>query len=180
MVKLLIDSCAWNFFYEKCDNLSTLFSPTDYSIFMPKELRIEMDAIPLKKKNLKEWIERQLMDYQVENSCHFGFSSVSDPVERKSPLGGFGEGFFVSAEFNAEIKKYSIGNKLRGSGLYTNEADALLCAYSKMDGFLVVTNDSQRNFKKIDSTKDNIIFLNDYDECRAGSLKYFLRQNIKN
>ncbi len=151
-IAVYIDSCAWNYLYEHCIDLSVHPPSSRYSIYITREVEIELDAIPeigcdgSNKTALKNYILHSINQHPVRTSYIFGFASV-EPDGSLSPMqvyGGFGEGVFQSPDerdFYAkqEIKEQLIHGKKMNSGLGKNEADASLAAKSL--SFIVLTNE---------------------------------------
>ena len=132
-IPVTIDSCAWNFFFENNYDLCIELPPERFSLFMTREVELELDQIPdesqgFDKRPLKEYIRKSIERRQVETTCVFGFycgESPDDPAR----YGGFGQGTFESDierdwRQREDTQRYVIdAPKRKSSVLRKNEAD---------------------------------------------------------
>lgn len=127
-IAVTIDSNVWNLLHELNLALTIELPSARFALFVPREVEIELTAIPGDKIALKRYVRRQLLEATVKVSAVFGFAAETAPQRR----GGFGFGTFQSEDaraFYAAIRdQYLIGKSLRNSRLYHNEADAALGA----------------------------------------------------
>lgn len=141
-IAVTIDSNVWNQFHELDFELAIELHAARFVLFVPREVEIELAAIPGDKVALKEYVRRQMAEAAVKVSATFGFAAEVGPQRR----GGFGFGTFQSEDgraFYAAIRnQYLIGKPLRKSRLYHNEADAALGAVSLTS--VVLTCDARK------------------------------------
>lgn len=151
-IAVYIDSCAWNYLYENAIDIETELPIDIFSIYVTREVEIELEAIPdvgrdsTDKSALKDYIKKSIKKRSVTTSYVFGFQTLeSDGTP--SPIqvyGGFGVGTFQSPDeqdFYAkpEIKQHVQSGKKTNSGLGKNQADASLAAKSLNS--IVLTNE---------------------------------------
>lgn len=173
-----IDSCAWNYLYEKSVDLAKELPRSQFSIYVTREVEIELSAIPdvggdgADKGLLKAYIKQNLSSAFVETSYVFGFQTI-EPDGTPSPVhvyGGFDVGTWQSDEernFYAkhEIKKQLQAGKKNNSGLGKNQADASLAAKSLTA--IVLTNERMNKpspLKLAAELRGKIIYLQDQVE----------------
>lgn len=151
-IHVYIDSCAWNYLYEKKINLQEELPASDFTIHITREVEIELEAIPddgpdgSNKRGLKAYIHESISASLVKTSATFGFFS-SEPDDTPSPIqvfAGFGQGIFMPEEERAfydrpDIKKQLGKGKRTGAALGKNQADASLA--SKSFQSIVLTNE---------------------------------------
>lgn len=151
-IAVYIDSCAWNYLYSNAIDLAHELPPHRYSIYITREVEIELSAIPdigcdgNDKSALKAYIKQGIDRLPVTTSYVFGFQTL-EPDGTPSPVqvyGGFGTGTFQSEEertFYArpEIAQQLQSGKKSNSGLGKNQADASLAAQSVLA--IVLTNE---------------------------------------
>lgn len=124
------DSNIWNFLFDRNLDLRTELPPDEFDIFITQEAKLEIEAIPPAKAELKAFIERTLSDRDVRTDALFGFADPNLPPEEQR-VRGFDEGRWASPQEIATIgtyaQKYREKDK-RPSRLYPDEADAALAA----------------------------------------------------
>ena len=131
-IAVTIDSNVWNQLHSLKLELAKELPKKCFALFMPREIQIELDAIPDRPEKiaLKDYIRQQVLDASVETSYTFGFMTEVEPQRS----GGWGAGTFQSSDecaYYADIQKqYLINKSLRGSKLSHNEGDAALGAAS--------------------------------------------------
>ena len=96
-----IDSCAWNFFFDNRFDLSVELPPDKFSLFITREVEIELLQIPdiskdgVDKLPLKQFIRSSIDQHKVETTCVFGFAEANEPDE-PARYGGFDQCTFES------------------------------------------------------------------------------------
>jgi len=144
-----IDSCAWNYFYDKQERLGELFPRAQFELFETSEVRIERAAIPIDQKlSLRNYIDESIAANSLRTTYVFGFAAT-EPDGSLSPIqvyGGFDQGSFQSEEdaqlyASSDFERMLSGKSKRGSGLSHNQADASL-AVRAFDS-LVVTAEAR-------------------------------------
>lgn len=131
-IAVTIDSNVWNQFQDRGLVLADELPSEGFALFMPREIEIELAAIPDRpeKLALKDYIRHQVRQAGVTVTATFGFAMDQEPQRR----GGFGVGTFQSEDarafYRAIRKRYLIGKSVRGNRLSHNEGDAALGASS--------------------------------------------------
>ncbi|AZR33179.1 hypothetical protein [Xanthomonas vasicola] len=166
-IAIYIDSCAWNYLHDRAIDLATELPSNIYTLYVTREVKIELDAIPDggKKEALKAYIIANIERSSINTTSIFGFQTVgSDGLPSKTQVyGGFGQGTFQSAADRTfyllpEIKCQLRGKSSRKTGLSDNQADASLAARSF--GALVLTNDKKPGPLKLAAKKcGKIVYL---------------------
>jgi|GEM_PF-995116 len=143
-IPTFIDSCAWNYFYDRGECLVDLFPHAQFELLETNEVRIERSAIPIDHKlSLRNYIDQSIAANNLKTTYIFGFASTESDGSL-SPVqvyGGFDHGAFQSEE-HARIYASSdfdrmLGSKpKRGSGLAHNQTDASL-AVRAFDSLIV-------------------------------------------
>jgi hypothetical protein len=132
LIAVTIDSNVWNLFYELGLDLVTELPPDRFRLFIPREVEIELAAIPGRqdKLSLKDYIHAQMAKGDVQTTAIAGFACHEGPQR----YGGFGFGTFASdtwREFYDLVREpYLLGKGATNSQLTRNEADAALGATS--------------------------------------------------
>lgn len=180
--RIFIDNCAWDYFFEHNISLATELPGEEFEILMTKEVYdFEVDAARSKKPDLVEYIQRQMDEVKIGIDSYFGFSSYDDPPGYRYRIGGFDEGRWITYEEAELVKKFEVPNeKLTGSGLYKNEADASL-AVRACSGATVLTTESKNNsgpLKEAVKLGGNIIYLQDLN-YEYQSLRSFILSEIR-
>lgn len=133
LISVTIDSNVWNLFFKLNLNMSIELPSDRFKLFIPREVEIELDAIPDRadKLALKDYIHAQITIGQVQTTRVFGFARDGDGPQR---CGGFGFATFQSdteRKFYDLIRdRYLLGKTATRSQLTRNEADAALGANS--------------------------------------------------
>jgi|SRR5277367_66986 hypothetical protein len=143
MKNIYIDSNAWNYLFDRNIDLSAVFPKDSFSIFITREVEIELSAIQdmgkdgTDKRALKAYIEGSLLANRVQTSSVFGFAAIEPDgsLSKVQVYGGFGQGTFQSVadrdwHASSEVKRFTAAKSKRGSGLSANQADASLGARS--------------------------------------------------
>lgn len=151
-IAVYIDSCAWNYLYENAIDIETELPIDIFSIYMTREVEIELEAIPdvgrdsTDKSALKDYIKKSINKRSVTTSYVFGFQTLDLDGTPSSiqVYGGFGVGTFQSPNeqnFYAkpEIEQHVQSGKKTNSGLGKNQADTSLAAKSLNS--IVLTNE---------------------------------------
>ncbi|WP_248827411.1 hypothetical protein [Xanthomonas pisi] len=148
---IYIDSCAWNYLHERAIDLSAELPPERYSLYLTREVKIELEAIPdsKEKRALKAYIHASIESASIKTTSIFGFQAFgSDGLPSKAQVyGGFGQGTFQSAADRRfyelpEINSRLCGKKSRDNGLTVNQTDTSLAVRSF--GAFVLTNDKKK------------------------------------
>lgn len=132
-ISVTIDSNVWNLLFDLNINLDTALPKDRFKLFIPREVDIELSAIPDRpdKRSLKNYIQTQISSAQVQTVWVFGFACDGTSLHRR---GSFGFSTFQSdtaRKFYDLIRdKYLIGKAQTNSQLGRNEADAALGANS--------------------------------------------------
>lgn len=132
-IAVTIDSNVWDLFHRLDLRLSTELPNNRFLLFIPREIEIEIVAIPAHhdKEALKTYIAREMADSAIDVTALFGFARQDCGPQR---LGGFGFGTFQSEDargFYAAIREpYLLNRSARKSGLTSNEGDAAVAAAS--------------------------------------------------
>ena len=150
-ISVLIDNNAWNFFFARNFNFHQELPPEEFSIFINREVEIEIAAIPdegkdgVDKRALKKYIHESVLGNRIATAAIFGFAEANPP-EGPGTYVGFGQGTFQSNKEKdwygeEKIKSYIIGKPKRNSGLTHNQADAAVAIASF--GSVVLTCDKK-------------------------------------
>ena len=132
MIDVHIDSCAWNFLLEFGVDLCSEFPADSFRLWIPREIEMELAAIPPEKALLLAFIQDAVARCGVRVDVWFGFCDADTPPEARK-VGGFDEGRWVSKQ---EWDFFDANRHLIGSGsrplthLKKNEGDLALAARS--------------------------------------------------
>jgi hypothetical protein len=147
-IPVYIDCCAWNYLHENGVSLRDEIPQDCYSIFITREVEIEIDNIPNieNKKSLKEYMASNIKQHPVVTTSNFGFRTLESdgtPSEVQT-FSGFGQGTFQSEEdrnfyASPEIKDQLSGKKKKKTGLSENQADASLAVRAQRA--IILTNE---------------------------------------
>ena len=128
---MTIDSNVWDLFFRLDLKMTVELSSSDFILFIPREIEIEIAAIPPRNAALKAYIAREMEAAAIGVTATFGFARHEPGPERH---GGFGVGTFQSEDaralYAAVRHPYLTGRGEKGSGLTGNEGDAALAAAS--------------------------------------------------
>lgn len=144
-ISVVLDNNVWNFLFDRKLNLASELPSSEFVIFIPREIEIETEAIPLKesKTPLKEYIARTIAECSIKTVWVFGFATEGSGPQRR---GGFGQGTWqgkTESEFYAAIsQRFLVGRREMGSQLSENEGDAAVAA--KSFSSVVLTCESRR------------------------------------
>ncbi len=164
-ISLTIDCNAWDCFFNKGMNLAVELPPGEFRLFMPREIEIEIQAIPDVSKDgrsnqaLKEYVYKTITRHSVTTTGHFGFAEAGC-------YSGFNQGTFMSDNernwYATAIPKHVLGKKRTGSGLTKNMADTAVAASSFHSA--VLTADSKGGpIKDAYKLGGKVIYLHDFD-----------------
>lgn len=139
-ISVVIDSNAWNFLFERNIQLHCELPPEEFACFVPREVEIEIDAIPdvgkdgSDKRPLKQYIQESIARNRVGTTATFGFAEAN-PVDGPATYAGFGQGTFQSEDEREwyagdKIRAYLLGKPIKGSGLSANQADVAVSTAS--------------------------------------------------
>lgn len=175
LISVTIDNNAWDYFWERNLDLAQELPPSEFALFIPRHVEIEIEAIPdtPDKRPLRAFIRNTIDLCHVETSSNFGFYVEGQEKQRYSPL-SFGT--FLSdreADIHAAVQHF-IKSTERDSGLFKNEADAQLA----VDAFssVVATNEKPNKPGPLRFAKKNggrILYLRSMPRPDAS-----LRENI--
>jgi hypothetical protein len=132
-INVALDNNVWNFLFDRKLNLASELPSNEFAIFIPREIEIETEAIPVKesKAPLKEYIARTIAECGIKTEWVFGFATEGSGPQRR---GGFGQGTWqgkTESEFYAAIRqRFLVGQTEMGSQLARNEGDAAVAAKS--------------------------------------------------
>jgi len=132
-ISVTIDSSAWDYLFKAKINLCEELPQNDFSLFITREVEIEIERIPdagkdgSDKRALKEYILNSIQSHQIKTTAIFGFAEANISGE-PARFAGFGQGTFQSEQEsdwrNREQTKQFLSNKSRRpTGLAKNEAD---------------------------------------------------------
>jgi hypothetical protein len=140
-ISIVIDSNAWNFLWEEGVDLAQSFPSDRFLFFIPRQIEIEVEAIPAEKSELIDYIKRSSASCSIRTTSTIGFFVAG---QKKQRHGGFGQGTFQSPmerRFYAIIRdQFLLGKSERNSGLTANEADAAVA----VQAFFAVVLTSER------------------------------------
>lgn len=185
-ISIFLDSNALNFLFEQAFDLIVELPPDEFSIFINRQVEIELMEIPnvskkgVSKMQLKQYIRDSIECRQVKTTAIFGFAEANSS-SGKHRYGGFGSGTFQSENDRAwyqrgETKKFLHNEKVCGSGLIHNEADVsvAVCSFNSV----VLTTD-KKNGPISDAAKHGgkVIYLNDFDQ-QPLSLKMYILEKM--
>lgn len=193
VVAVYVDSCAWDFLFEHGVDLATELPPHSYSLYLTREVEIEISCIPdigqtgnADKRALKAYIADAIATNRIQTSSVFGFAS-HDPDGSASKVqvyGGFNQGTWQSKEDRdwyaaPEILKRLSTLAKRPSGLARDQADASLAVRSF--SAIVLTNERFGKTGPLRIAKEQggkIIHLRDEFEPSGMSLGAFVAARV--
>lgn len=176
-IAVALDNNVWNFLFDRRLNLASELPSDDFAIFIPREVEIETEAIPLKESKvaLKEFIARTIAECGIKTHWVFGFGGEGSGPQR---VGGFGQGTWqgkTESEFYAAInQRFLLGQPEMGSQLTRNEGDAAVAA--KSFSSIVLTCESRKVNGPLRFAADHggaVLYLADFDP-RKETLKEFI------
>lgn len=192
---VIIDSCAWNYLFIEDIDLATALPKESFTLTMPRELEIEISAIPdvgktgkngvvgEDKRALKAYIASSIASNNIVTSSVFGFATC-EPDGSLSPVqvhGGFDQGTFQSEAdrdfYNRpEIRNQIEGKEPRPTGLSKNQGDAAVAVRSFSS--VVLTNESKNKVGPIKIAADmngRIAYLEDFVSSGKSLAEYVLQ-----
>ncbi|CAM3291601.1 hypothetical protein ASTA108788_13185 [Asticcacaulis taihuensis] len=186
-----IDCCAWNYFFDRGLDLSVELPKERFSIFMPREVEIEIAAIPDTSKNgtdnipLKAYIYKTIHANQIQTTSVFGFATLEPDGTPSSvqTYGGFGQGTFQSDKgrgwyASQDVQSMLNGNSKRPTGLTRNQADAAVASHSFYSIVLTAEDRDKKGPIKLAANKNGkIIYLKVFGDSGL-SLKNYISENI--
>jgi hypothetical protein len=171
-----IDSCAWNYLFEKGFDLSKELPNDRFTLTIVREVEIEIEKIPDKGKDgsnkqpLKDYIANSIASNHVRTTSIFGFAThePDGSLSKTQVYGPFGQGTFQSEDdrdfyASPEIKKL-LRKPIRPSGLCENQADAAVAVRSFNS--IVLTNEGKGKTGplKFAKTKNGcVVYLKDFE-----------------
>ena len=170
-IAITLDNNVWNFLFDRVDrglNLALELPSDKFAIFIPREIEIETEAIPVNdsKTALKDYIARTRDDCHIRTTSVFGFAKKGPGPQR---FGGFGHGTWQSQtarEFYAVIsEQYLLGKSEKNSQLTDNEADAAVAANSFFS--IVLTCEFPKTTGPLRFASEHggkILYLRDFDQ----------------
>lgn len=142
-VKIYVDSCAWNFLFNKKIDLKLELPPDRYKLYITHEVEIELSKIPdigkdgSDKRKLKHYITESIKQSHITTTGTFGFATLEPDgtLTEVQTYAGFNQGTFQSKQehdyYNSpEVKKLISSKPTVGSGLSANQADASLAVHA--------------------------------------------------
>jgi hypothetical protein len=188
-IAVFIDSCAWNELFSDNVDLAEVFPQERYSLFVTREVEIELLAIPTTGKDgtynrrLKAYIAESIATHSVRTTSVFGFASVEPDgsLSKVQVYGGFGQGTWQSDTdrrwYGSDQVRSLVDNKgMRTTGLAKNQADASLAVRS-FDS-IVLTNEGKENSGPLRLAAEQggrVVYLADVKASRF-SLKDYIAQ----
>jgi hypothetical protein len=166
-IAVTLDNNVWNFLFDRGFNLALELCSEKFAIFIPREVEIETQAIPVNdsKKTLKDYIARTIAACGIRTTSVFGFATEGPGSQRR---GGFDQGTFQSQterEFYAAIsERYLIGRPEMGSQLTQNEGDAAVAAQSFFS--IVLTCENRKVHGPLRYAAEHggaVLYLEDFD-----------------
>jgi hypothetical protein len=142
MTDIFIDNNVFDFLFDKDIDICKEFPKENYNLYITKEVKFETEPIPNKEKSA--FIDN-LLNKCITIKPFFGFSNPNHTAD-KQRAGGFGEGYFSTAEnelFRKELNQQFPNQKKNSKhDLYTNEADIDLAVRS-IDSIVLSFDDKQ-------------------------------------
>jgi hypothetical protein len=186
-ISVFIDSCAWNYLFENCVDLSEAFPPVEYALCITREVEIELSAIPdagidgTEKSDLKNYIKNSFEKFNFTTTSVFGFASLESDgsLSKVQVYGGFDQGAFQSEDDRRwyksdEVRQLLDGKSKKKSGLCANQADASLAVRSF--GSIIVTNESKLKkgpLRLATEQGGQVVYLSDVEQSKL-SLKAYI------
>lgn len=185
---VFIDSCAWNYLFERDVAMEEVFPPDAFQLFQTREVQIEISEIPdagidgSDKLLLKRYIQKSRDANSLRTTGTFGFRTfeADGTPSRNQVNAGFGHGGFQSNEHRSwydkkEVRSHLDGKSKRKSGLGRNQADASMAVRSFTS--IILTNEKKDKagpLRLATEQSGHIVYLQDLDETTT-SLKEFVR-----
>ena len=141
-IPVLIDTCAWNWLFEREADLDEDLPRDAFKIFIPREVEIELAAVPEigvdggSKVGLIQYVAHWKAA-RVVTSSNFGFRTIGpDGTPTKAQVNApFGHGTFqppADRDWYATeaVRGFLVGKRTKKTGLSHNQADASLAVRS--------------------------------------------------
>ena len=178
-ISITIDCNAWDYFFNKGMDLAVELPPGDFRLFMPREIEIEIQAIPDVSKDghsnqaLKDYIYTTITRHSVATTGHFGFAEAGCYL-------GFNQGTFMSDDernwYATTIPKHVLDKERTGSSLTKNMADTAVGASSFYS--VVLTADRKKGpIKDARASGGKVIYLQDFG-AQSLSLRDFIKTRL--
>jgi len=169
-ISVQVDSNAWNFFFDRNIDLSRELPSEDFTLFITREVEIEIGAIPddgkdgLDKRPLKRYIHESITRNQVMTTATFGFAEAN-PADGLGTYAGFGHGTFQSEKerdwyAREKVKSNILGKPKKGSGLSANQADTAVSAAS-FDCIVLTCDMKSGPISEAEKAGGKVVFLSD-------------------
>lgn len=174
-IAITLDNNVWNFLMDNKLDLAVELPSDRFTIFIPREVEIEAQAVPLRKNELKNFIAHTMARCSIKTTSVFGFATEGPGPQR---MGGFGQGTWQSQterEFYASIRdQYLIGKPEKNSQLTHNEGDAAMAA--KSFSSIVLTWELRKTTGPLRFAAEHggkILYLREFDP-KAQTLKSYI------
>lgn len=192
-IKLLIDSCVWNKFFEKNYDLEKELPKDQIDLFISTEIwdrEIEhLKTLP-DKQNLYAYIEDQKNKRDIKRHGFFGFSDAFNPDTYTGAIrsgdafnpddttvGGFFSAWHITPEVSETMRKIatSANGDKKKNGLQKNQADIGL-ALRAVTGIFTLTADEKNGvLKDAQNETQNVIYWSHFDESKESLLNFILK-----
>jgi hypothetical protein len=187
-IAVFIDSCAWNYLFDRRIDLAETFPGDEYTLALTREVEIEIAAIPDKGKDgadkieLKTYIRESIEKHSVRTTTVFGFATYEPDgsLSKVQVYGGFGQGTWQSDADRSwygsgEVRDLLHGKGKRKSGLSDNQADASLAVRS-FESIVLTDEVKSKNgpLRLAAEQGGHIVYLADVEKSGL-SLKDFVR-----
>lgn len=171
-VRVFIDSCVWNFLFDRGIDLAQELPSGEFRLFIVCEGEFEIEPLESKKAGLARFVRQTIERAKIRTWRDFGFFDHRHSKEDQR-AGGYGErgdssvgGFWVEAD-EAQFKKQLLGRypqcrKKTVTRLYPNEADIALAVRSLHS--VVLTLDRKQGPLRLASERGGkVVYLNDFN-----------------
>jgi len=183
-ISVVLDSNAFNFLFDRDIDLKEVLPPEEFSVFIPREVEIEIEAIPetgkdgVDKRAFKQFIKHTIANHSICTTAIFGFGEA-DQKDVPTVCGGFGHSNFQSnadRQYYArkETQEFIQGKSRRKSGLTKNQADAAVAACS-LHSIILTCDEKLGPIADVAKIGGKVVYLSD-DALALGSLAEILRQ----
>jgi len=177
MISVFIDSSAWNVLFEQRMDLNLELPPSEFALYITREVEIELLAIPdigkddTQKLELKRYIAEAVGRGRVKTVGHFGFREAGPT---SMPLG---QGTFQSKDERTrldEFKGHFLNRSKRPTGLAKNQADASL-AMRAFKSVILTNDDKGGPIAEAARRGGKIVYLAGFDRNAVSLSDYILR-----
>lgn len=130
VIPVNLDNNMWDWLFEQrtCVRLSEELPRPRFQIFIPREVEIEHQSIPVEKQELRKFIDDTITENGIQTTRFFGFAAKDGEVER---CGSFGFGTFIELDEVARLEEMrNFHGRPRPTGLARNEGDVMLASQS--------------------------------------------------